>query len=124
MPTVVRSRATPLFSFSLIKMPASVAAIRLAERKDTMVQTWGREEEKKFIKQTFSDPEKDTQGTDDLKQPQIPYVLKKVKFCDYVDKQKQQLKNCSNNNTYMLNSDAVFSWGLHTKFEQNFSGFV
>lgn len=44
IPTVVRSRATPLFSFSLSRMPASEAAIRLAERKDTMAQTWRGEE--------------------------------------------------------------------------------
>ena len=43
MPTVVRTRVTPLFSFSLSRMPDRTAAIRLAERKDTMVQTWGGE---------------------------------------------------------------------------------
>lgn len=32
MPTVVLRRPTPLFSFSLIKMPARTAATRLAER--------------------------------------------------------------------------------------------
>lgn len=40
MPTVVRRRATPLFSFNLRRMPARAAAIRLAERKDTTVQTY------------------------------------------------------------------------------------
>lgn len=40
MPTVVRTRVMPLFSFSLSRMPDRTAAIRLAERKDTMVQTW------------------------------------------------------------------------------------
>lgn len=40
MPTVVRTRVVPLFSFSLSSMPDRTAAIRLAERKDTMVQTW------------------------------------------------------------------------------------
>lgn len=39
MPTVVRRRATPLFSFSLSRMPARAAAIRLAERRETTVQT-------------------------------------------------------------------------------------
>lgn len=42
MPTVVRSRETPLFSFSLFRIPASTAAIRLAERKDTMAHTYGK----------------------------------------------------------------------------------
>lgn len=39
MPTVVRRRATPLFSFRRARMPPSVEAIRFAERKDTMVHT-------------------------------------------------------------------------------------
>lgn len=39
MPTVVRSRTTPLFSFRRQRMAPRVADIRLAERKDTMVHT-------------------------------------------------------------------------------------